>query len=137
MVLDESESASCRIEPLAQPFPAAVVLRLKLWRLERKARRTHYVTRLEHERHGVGDARRLGKIGVRCFLERIGVGPMSGHAVVQACATRQKAFGLGVVYALDQSHELACHVAVEPRWAESVLHRENAGRKDHEVDRVD
>jgi hypothetical protein len=45
-----------------------------------------------------------------------------------------KAFGLGVVLAEDQAHELVHHVAVEPGRAEGVLGDHPARREDGEVD---
>ena len=56
---------------------------------------------------------------------------MPRHAVMQAAATRQEAFRLGIVDAVDQPHVLAHHVAMEPRRAERVLRRPSsaAGRR--------
>ena len=68
----------------------------------------------------------------RC--EGFGVGTVAAHAVVQAGAAGDEAFGLGVVFALDQAHELVHEVAVEPRRAEGVLGHHPARREDGEVD---
>ena len=67
-------------------------------------------------------------------LEGRGVGAVAAHAVVQARAAGREAFRLGVVDAVDQAHELAHHVAMEPGRAEGVLGDHPARREDHEVD---
>ena len=58
---------------------------------------------------------------------------MAAHAVVQRRAARHEAFGLGIVGAMHQAHELAGDVAVEPRRTEGVLRHQPARREDREV----
>ncbi|CUI67301.1 Uncharacterised protein [Achromobacter xylosoxidans] len=58
---------------------------------------------------------------------------MAAHAVVQAGAAGGEAVGLGVVHALDQAHEFAGDVAVEPGRTEGVFHCQDARREDGEV----
>ncbi len=53
---------------------------------------------------------------------------------MQAGSAGEKAFGLGVVLAVDEAHELVHHVAVKPGWAEGVFGDEPARREDGEVD---
>ena len=67
-------------------------------------------------------------------VEGFGVGAVAGHAVVQAGAAGEKAFGLGVVLAVDEAHELVHHVAVKPGRAEGVLGDQPARGEDGEVD---
>ena len=63
-------------------------------------------------------------------------GPCPLMQLCRTGAARHEALGLGVVHAVDQTHELARDVAVEPGRAERVLHGDQpARRKDHEVDR--
>ena len=69
--------------------------------------------RLEHEGQSVVDLMRLELVGDRA-LEGRRVGAVAGHAVVQRGAARQEPFGLGIVDAAHQPHELAHAVAVEP-----------------------
>src|SRR5690554_90689 len=58
---------------------------------------------------------------------------MRAHGVVQAGAARGEAVCLGIVHALDQSHELAGDIAVEPGWSEGVFHSQDARREDGEI----
>ena len=74
---------------------------------------------------------------VDAFANVVRVGAVAGHAVVQRRAAGHEAVGLGVVDAVDQTHELARDVAMEPRRTERVLAHQPARRKDHEVDHVD
>ena len=74
---------------------------------------------------------------VRRLLERARIRAVPRHAVVQARAARHEAFGLRVVRAVHEAHELARDVAMEPGRAERILGGEPARREDHEVDRID
>jgi len=49
--------------------------------LQRKLRRLAHKPRLEHEGHGVALINRL-QLGVARLLERLGVGSVTGHAIV-------------------------------------------------------
>ena len=79
----------------------------------------------------------LARSMLLCSSKVLASGPCAGHRVVQACPAGHEAFGLGVVHALDEPHELRGDVAVEPRRTERVLHRQDARREHDEVDRVD
>ena len=70
----------------------------------------------------------------RRALPGLGVGTVRGHAIVQAGAAGQEAFGLGVVDAVQQAHELGHDVAVIPGRPERVLADQPARREDDEVD---
>ena len=59
---------------------------------------------------------------------------MAAHAVVQRRPARQKALGLGVIGAMDQTHEFTRDIAMKPGWPERVLRHQPARRKDHEVE---
>ena len=118
---------------LIQPLPAFEIIVLQFRQLDGVAREPHGVAALEHERHGVFDLVRL-ELGVRRALPGVGVGAVGGHAIVQAGAAGQKTFGLGVVDAVQQAHELGHDVAVIPRRPERVLADEPARREDDEID---
>ncbi len=66
--------------------------------------------------------------------EGLGVGTMAAHAVVQAGSAGGEAFGLGVIFALDEAHKLVHEVAVEPGRAEGVFSHDPAWGEDGEVD---
>src|SRR3954471_16765920 len=117
---------------LREAVPDAVVILLQLAQAERVLRRAEDVARLPHERERVIDLVRL-EIGGGGFLARREVRALRRHAVVDGDAARQEAFGLGVVDAVHQSHQLAHHVAVEPRWPEGALGHQPARREDDEV----
>ena len=76
--------------------------------------------------------RRL-ELGLARFAPAVEVGPVPAHQIVQAQAAGREAFGLGVIFAGDQPHRLAHHVAVEPGRAERVLGDHPARREDDEV----
>ena len=78
----------------------------------------------------------LTQLRVTCFVEGFRIGPVAAHAIVQTRAAGGKAGRFRVVHAMDQAHELAGDIAVEPRRAEGVFHRQDAWRKYHEVDRI-
>ena len=107
---------------------------LKLRRFHREPRRLDHRARFEHEGHRIGDVLGLGGVGGAGLLEGFSIRTVPAHAVVQAAPSRHEAFLLGVVDAVDQPHELAGEVAVEPGRAEGVLHGQPARREDHEVD---
>ena len=73
------------------------------------------------------------ELGVGGALEGLGVGAVARHAIVQAGSAGKKAFGLGVVFAVDEAHELVHHVAVKPGRAKGVLGDKPARGKDREV----
>src|SRR5215831_4727957 len=125
------------VEVLREPLPAGVIAVLELRGLEREPGRSNGEPRLEHERHRVGDAVGLREVARRGLFERVRVGAVTGHAVVERRAPGDEAFRLRVVDAVDEAHEFARDVAMEPRWPEGVLHDEPAWREDHEVDHVD
>ncbi len=88
--------------------------------------------RLEHEGEGAFEFDGL-QFGGAGSGEGFGVGAVAAHAVVEAGSAGDEAFGLGVVFALNEAHELVHEVAVEPRWAEGVLGDDPARREDGEV----
>ena len=120
------------VKCLARSLPAGEVVGLPLRRLQRKARWPDDIAALEHE-----GERRFDLVRGECSrarpLEGRRVGPVTAHAVVQARAARREAFRLGVVNTVDQAHEFAHHVAMEPGRAKGVLGDHPARRKDHEV----
>ena len=88
--------------------------------------------RLEHEGQRIVQTLRL-ELGGAGALVGFGVGSVARHAVVQAGAAGQEAFGLGIVLAADQAHELVHQIAVEPRRPERVLGHQPARREDGEI----
>jgi len=90
------------------------------------------VTCLEHESHGsvnpVGSeiGRNRGSVTRRVWS-------MAVHAIVQARAPGGKAVRLGVVRALDESHELAHDVSMKPGGAKRIFCHHPSWRKDHEI----
>src|SRR3546814_18534759 len=52
---------------------------------------------------------------------RAPVRPMRAHATVQGSPTGRKAFGLRVVRAVNEAHELAHYIAVQPGLAQRDL----------------
>ena len=88
---------------------------------------------LEHEGQRAFELDGL-EFGCAGAVEGLGVGTVAAHAVVEAGSAGDEAFGLGVVLALDEAHELVHEVAVEPGWAEGVLGDDPARREDGEVD---
>lgn len=87
---------------------------------------------LEHEGQGAFELDGF-KVSGAGALEGLGIGAVAGHAVVKACSTGDEAFGLSVVFALDEAHELVHEVAVEPGRAEGVFGDDPARGKDGEV----
>ena len=88
---------------------------------------------LQHEGHGVLELVRL-ELGVAGTLERLAVGAVRQHHVVERAAARLEALRLGVVLAVDQPHELAHHVHVVPGRPEGVLGHQPAVAEHDEVD---
>src|SRR6202171_4560900 len=84
--------ALMRSKVLRQSFPAAEILVLELRRFQCEAGWPNDRPRLEHERHGVGDALSLRDVRLRRFVEGLRVGPMPAHAVVQARGAGAKTF---------------------------------------------
>ena len=121
---------------MRQILPTLIIIALQLRRLQREARGTNHAAGFEHEGHGVFDTMDLTQIRVTCFVEGFRIGPVAAHAIVQTRAAGGKAGRFRVVHAMDQAHELAGDIAMEPGWAEGVFHRQNAWRKYHEVDRI-
>ena len=87
---------------------------------------------LKHEGEGAFEFNGLEVGGAGAF-EGLGVGAVAGHAVVEAGSAGDEAFGFGVVFALDEAHELVHEVAVEPGGAEGVLGDDPAWGEDDEV----
>src|SRR3546814_14504970 len=58
---------------------------------------------------------------------------MRAHAIVQGSPTGRKPFGLRVVRAVNEAHELAHYIAVEPGWAKRVLSHQPARGKDDKI----
>ena len=96
--------------------------------------RADHAAGFEHDRHGVGDIVRLAGVDRAGFLEGRRVRAVAGHAVVQRAAAGHEAFGLGVVDAVDQAHEFAGDVAMEPRRPERIASRQPARWENHEID---
>src|SRR3954464_10441092 len=99
---------------LLEPVPDGVVVLLQLRQAHRELRRSKDETRLPHECKRVLDLLRF-QLGAARALERLHIWSVSRHAVVNRYAARQEAFGLRVIDAVDETHELAHDVAVEPR----------------------
>src|SRR5947207_448587 len=74
------------VEVLAQALPAAKIFALQLRRFERETGRPDHVARFEHEGHRIRNARRLREVGRACLGERVRVGPVPRHAVVETRA---------------------------------------------------
>ena len=106
---------------LFEVLPALEIFTLQLRCFQRKLRRLDDGRRLEHEGHGIGHLAGPAGVGRAGFRERVRIRSVAGHAVVQAGAARHEAFGLGIIGAVDQAHELAGHIAMKPRRAKSVF----------------
>ena len=118
----------------SKPLQHCIVVALQRRRLQRKARRPADEPRLEHEGERVGEIvrRQLGRRGL--VVSWRGRGRAPAMQLCKAGAARREALRLGVVGAVDEAHELAHHVAVEPRRAERVLGHQPARREDDEID---
>src|ERR1700730_9788504 len=109
------------------------ILLSELRRFESQFGRPANEARLEHERKRIGEIRGL-QIGGDGLLIGDGIRSVARHAIVQACASGNKPFGLCVVFSTYQAHEFAHEVAVEPWRAERVFgheptRRENSKKK--------
>jgi len=87
----------------------------------------------EHEGEGAFEFHRL-QFSSAGAGEGLGVGTVAAHAVVQAGSSGGETLGLGVVFALDEAHELVHEVAMEPGRPEGVFGDDPARREDGEVD---
>src|ERR1700754_2622263 len=93
------------IEVLLQPLPAVNIVVLPRRQFGGVFRHPLAVAGLEHEGERVGKLHRL-QVGLACVLKRLAVGTVRQHLVVQAHAARHEAFGLSVIDAVNQAHEL-------------------------------
>ena len=124
------EGEKLRCEAFMKVLPAFKILLIELRRFESEFGWPANEARLEHERQRVGEIRGL-QIGRDGLLIGDGIRSVARHAIVQAGASGNKPFGLGVVFSTYQAHEFAHKVAVEPWRAERVFghqptRRENA-----------
>src|SRR5881394_851506 len=108
-----------RPEPLAEALPVQVVVALTELRLHRERGRADHELRLEHDRHRVLEVLRL-LARIRAAFERVEVGPVPRHAVVQARAAGLEVVALADVAALHEADELARDVAMKRRRPERV-----------------
>src|SRR6185312_8857464 len=99
-------------------MPALCVIVLQLRRFLSLPRWPDHGARLEHEGHGVDDVAWLARIHCTGLGERRRVRAVPAEAVVQRRTARHEAASLGVVFAVDQAHELTRDVAVKPGRAE-------------------
>src|SRR5208282_6294939 len=121
---------SGRFKLLFQSLPALKILVIKFGSCERELRRLADETRLEHEGHGVASVDGL-KVGAARPLKGFGVGPVPGHAVMQARAARHKPFRLGIVFPPDQPHDFVHEIAMKPRWTKRMLGDHPARRENY------
>src|SRR5580658_3914447 len=119
-------------EVALEPLPAFVVFVLQYLFLQRVARRPHDQPRLEHKGKRVRYLSRR-KLGTGSALKGLGIRAMAGHAVVQARTAGQEALSLGVVFAVNEAHELIHSVAMKPWRTEGVFGNQPAWRKDGEI----
>src|SRR5216683_3626231 len=80
--------------------------------LQRGTSRPQDIAAFEHEGHRLGKMLRLSGVRRQRSVERCGIGPMSDHAVVERSSARYESRALGVVDAVNQAHEFACHIAM-------------------------
>ena len=109
-----------RIEMRLQRVAVVAVALLQFRRIGGIGRHALRKPRLEHEGHRIFEFVRL-QLRVARALERVAIRPMRQHRIVQAHAARREAFGLGVVQAVDQPHELAHAVHVIPGRPERIF----------------
>ena len=100
--------------------------------VHRELRGAAYEAGFEHEGQCALEFDGL-EFGCAGAFEGLGVRAMAGHAVVEAGSAGDEAFGFGVVFALDETHELVHEVAVEPGGTEGVLGDDPAWGEDDEV----
>ena len=87
----------------------------------------------EHEGESAFEFDRLKFCGAGAS-EGLGVRAVAAHAVVEAGSAGDEAFGLGVVFAGDEAHELVHEITVKPRRTEGVFCDDPARWEDSEVD---
>src|SRR5262249_24847990 len=109
-----------RIESLLQSLPAIGIIVLQRGRLRRVRRDAFGKAGLEHEGHGAREFYRL-QLAIARVIEGLAVRTVRQHAIVQAHSAGNEAFGLGVVDAIDQPHELTHDVHVIPGRTEGVF----------------
>ena len=120
------------MEVLLQGLPAGVVLVLAGGCVHRELCGPADEAGFEHEGESAFEFDGL-QVGGAGAGEGFGIRAVAAHAVVQAGTAWDEAFGLGVVFASDEAHELVHEVAVEPGWAEGVLGDDPARGEDGEV----
>src|SRR5580658_1385877 len=120
------------LEPVAQSLPALEVLMIEFGSLERKLRRLTHKASLEHEGQRVLHVHRL-QFGLARLLKRFRVGTVTRHAIVQAGATWHESLRLGVIFTMDQPHELVHEVAMKPGRTKRMLRNHPSRRKNREV----
>ena len=121
-----------RTEIFLERLPAGVVLVLQGGCVHGKFCGAADKAGFEHEGEGAFkfDGFEIGSAG---SFEGLGVGAVAGHAGVERCTSGDEAFCLGVVFALDEAHELVHEVAVEPGRSEGVFGDDPARWEDDEV----
>ena len=67
------------------------------------------------------------------FLKNLALWAVTGHAWVQASASRHKAFLFSVIDSTNVTHEFSHGIPVEIRWPESFFHYQPPCWKDDEV----
>src|SRR3546814_7136637 len=112
--------------------PASIIIALKGRSFHGKGRGADDSAAFEHEGQSVVDLMRFQLRRHRGF-GRAPVRPMRAHAIVQGSPTGRKPFGLRVVRAVNEAHELAHYLAVEPGWAKRVLSHQPARGKDDKI----
>src|SRR3546814_19074104 len=109
--------------------PASIIIALKGRSFHGKGRGADDSAAFEHEGQSVVDLMRSQLRRHRGF-GRAPVRPMRAHAIVQGSPTGRKPFGLRVVRAVNEAHETAHSIAVEPGWAKRVLSHQQARGQD-------
>jgi len=117
----------------ADTRPALMIVVLQRWRCQCLRSRVNHVAGFDHERHGLIHFLRLAGIGLRGLLERRRIRAVAGHAIMQTGAAGDEALCLGIIRAMNQTHEFAGDIAMEPWRTEGIFGRQPARRKNHEV----
>src|SRR5262249_57583685 len=100
-------------ETLRESIPARAIVLLQKRRLQSEARRPDDVAALEHEGERVVELlRREGR--VHRPLERLGIGSVTRHAIVEARAARREPLAFRVVGSATWSHAPAPPLPTEP-----------------------
>src|SRR6267143_2634948 len=102
--------------------------------MQRGTSRSDHEAAFEHEGHGVGAMLRLSGVCRQRLVEGCRIRPMPTHTIVERGSAGYESRALGVVDAVNQAHELARDIAMEPWRPKRILHREPAGRENHEID---